>query len=300
MKKTATASYYSQLLNKINEYIIINTKHSFGIRQLADECCVSKNHLADLFSLVQKTSLGNYIAAKKTEQAASLYYFTSLNLDEIAGLTGFATKHSLSKAISNHFEMSPGKLKKTSLYRADSPNIIIDGIRSADTYDYLLRMNVDYSFTTREFYNTFLVGVPLPVIANGVPDTKTYKQYLNDLADRNRREPAGKEIFAYPLDSINFGRSSLFRMVYGVIHSGTDYDTLKQQYPYSMVIPVPDGKYISFQIRGDAIPAFEHEITFYRENIIAIRKDFQLTDFFAFYTYSPRTKKHSYLVYHQQ
>lgn len=298
MRKSATASYYGQLLNKVNEYIILNAKHSFGIQQVADECCVSKNHLSDIFNVVHKASLGNYIAAKKIERAASLYYFTNLNLDEVACLTGFATKHSLSKAISNHFEMSPGKLKKTSLYRANSPNIIIDGIKSYTAYDDLLKMDVDYSFSIKEFYNTFLVGVPIPIIANGIPDTKKYKAYLNNLSQDNTGEAGEKDIFAFPLDSINFGESSLFRMVYGEINLQSDYETLKQQHPYSMVIPVPDGKYISFQIQGDAIPEFEHEITFYRENIIGTRKDFQLTDFFAFYSYAPNTKKHSYLVYH--
>lgn len=299
MKKSSTAYYYGQLLNKVDEYILLNARHSFGIRQLADACCVSKNHLADIFSRVHKTSLGNYITTKKIEQAASLYYFTNLNLDEVAGFTGFATKHSLSKAFSNHFDMSPGKLKKASLYRADSPNVIMDEIRSCSDYEHLVKMNFEYSFTIKAYYNTFLVGVPIPIIANGILDIRTYKQYLNDLSDKNIRESGEKDIFMYPLDSINFGGPSFFRMVCGEVYPLSDYDTLKQQYPYSLVIPIPDGKYISFQSQEDTIPEFENEITIYRENIIGTKKDFQLNDFFAFYSYSPKTKKHSYLVYHQ-
>jgi transcriptional regulator GlxA family with amidase domain len=87
--KKSTAVYYGQLLNKIDEYIILNAESSFGIQQLADACCVSKNHLSDVFRSVYKTSLGNYLTTRKVERAAALCYYTDLNLDEIAGRTGW-------------------------------------------------------------------------------------------------------------------------------------------------------------------------------------------------------------------
>ncbi len=275
MHRPDTTLFYKRLQNKLAEYVANNIATPFGIGELADHLHLSYHHLADVFRTTYGESLGHALTRTRLEKAAMLSAYTALNPGEIADATGFATRHSLSKAFTNHFGFSPGKAKNIIL-RTDSVNARLDGITSEAQYRHIVQ--ADFSFTSHELTlgGGTLVGHLWPIGA--MPPSRWQSMpYLNDLLSLSLTEKASRCIKAF--DSVNFAALRHYREFYGFfteepMSTLNDFDGL--------VLPVPPGKYQVF-----AIPAGDHEdikhcITRFRENLVWHKKMFILSNFFDF------------------
>jgi AraC-like DNA-binding protein len=276
IQRTNTTLFYKRLQNKIASYVENNVPIPFGIGELADHVCLSYHHLADIFRSTCGESLGHYITRTKLEKAAMLGAYTGLNLSEIADATGFATKHSLSKAFTNHFGFSPGKAKGA-LLRTNSINAVMDGITSEAQYQYIVQS--DFLFTCKERILTagFLVGYTWDVGAM-TQDFTTSMPYLNDLLSMALTGKARRCIKAF--DSVNFSALHGYREFYGVFTDGLHFSAHDFD---GLILPVRKGTYLVFDVPGGDREDIKHCITRFRENLVWYKQMFTLSDFYDFF-----------------
>lgn len=276
MLRTDTAAYYQRLHNKVAEYVENNLTASFGIGELADYTHVSYHHLADVFRNTQREPLGHYITRIKLERAAMLSAYTPLNLGEIADATGFATKHSLSKAFTNHFGFAPGKAK-TFLLRTDSINAVMDGITSTAQYQYIVHSDFLFTFHEQRLAGGILAGYTWH-FGNTSPAYERTMPYLSDLLSMTVNGPARRCMRIF--DSVNFTALSDYRMFYGVFTEDTR--TLAPDFD-GLILPIRPGNYLVFDVPPGDRDDIKHHITRFRESLVWYKKMFTLRDFYDFF-----------------
>jgi AraC-like DNA-binding protein len=276
MLRTDTAAHYHRLQNKVAEYVENNVSASFGIGALADYTHVSYHHLADIFRHMQAESLGHYITRVKLERAAMLSAYTPLNLSEIADATGFATKHSLSKAFTNHFGFAPGKAK-TSLVRTSSINAVMDDITSEAQYRNILQADFAFTFRERILAGGVLAGYTWH-FGNASREYERTMPYLDDLLSMTVAGQARRCLKIF--DSVNFTALHHYRMFYGVF--AEDASLLPPDFG-GLILPIRHGRYLVFDVPAGDRDAIKHHITRFRESLVWYKKIFTLHDFYDFF-----------------
>jgi AraC-like DNA-binding protein len=285
MTRNNTLIHYNSLLNQIDEYIDRNLCHSFGIGQLADQVHVSYYHLSDVFLKLRNRPLGTYINQVRVERAAMLCYYTQATLTDIADKVGYSTKHALSKAMTNHFQMSPRELKKHSLFRKDSANIMYDGIRSAEAYASLIRREFEFSYTMEYIDDAYIAGETWMPQTDAASYSLQYKKYLQQLQQQAAGLP-GSTLCLRPYDAINFTPAWRSKMIVGLFMQHPLNDNLKTHFAAGSVYPVKKGKYLVFEVPAGPVNNIKHHITLFRENLIGYKRSWKLEDFHAFFLFS--------------
>jgi AraC-like DNA-binding protein len=277
MQRIDTAIFYQRLQYKIAEYVANNLPQAFGITDLSDHVHLSYHHLADVFRNMSGESLGNAITRAKLEKAAMLSTYTTLNLSEIADATGFSTKHSLSKAFTNHFGCSPGKANSL-LLRTDSINAVVDGITSEAQYRYIVQSDFSFTYKERTLTSGLLAGYTCHLGALTPPGCKQSMPYLNELLSMTLTGKAKRCIKAF--DSVNFTALHRYREFYGVF---TEELTFRTSDFNGLILPVRKGTYLVFDVPGGDREDIKHYITRFRENLVWYKKMFTLSDFYDFF-----------------
>jgi AraC-like DNA-binding protein len=276
MLRPDTAALYQRLQNKVAEYVENNLSASFGIGALADYTHVSYHHLADIFRHTHRESLGHYITRIKLERAAMLSAYTPLNLSEIADATGFATKHSLSKAFTGHFGFSPGKAKAM-LIRTDSINAVMDGISSEAQYQHIVREDFSFTFQKRTLTGGVLAGYTWH-FGDASPAYERTMPYLDNLLAMTLAGQARRCMKIF--DSVNFTAVRDYRMFYGVWADDAraiapDFDGL--------TLSIRPGTYLVFDVPPGDRDDIKHHITRFRESLVWYKKIFTVHGFYDFF-----------------
>jgi AraC-like DNA-binding protein len=300
MQREQTRLHHARILNKIDEFCDINSHLLFGITELAEYVSMSYHHLTDVFVNLRSVSLGSYITTKKIERAAQLCCYTRLSLSDVAEKTGFATKHSLSKAFTNHFGITPGKMARKTLFSPNSPNVCMDGFESEHAYQAMVDKELIFSFKEVILQNSYLVGNTWQLGSNSHALLKTCHSLMKArLAAEESLQ--GERICLRAFDSLNFSDISTFKFFYGIYVEGPQHERIQKTFANYLVTPLKKGKYIVFDIPPDG----EHEtglyITLCRENAIWHKRLFNITDFYDFFLYaSPddKSKAGEYYVYY--
>ncbi|MBT1712154.1 AraC family transcriptional regulator [Fulvivirgaceae bacterium PWU5] len=276
MQRTETAAYYQRLQNRVAEYVENNLTASFGIRELADYTHVSYYHLAEIFRSTYTESLGHYITRIKLERAAMLSAYTPLNLSEIADATGFATKHSLSKAFTNHFGFSPGKAK-ASVIRTDSINAVMDGITSETQYRHIVQSDFPFTFKQRTLTGGVLAGYTWH-FGHASPGYEASMPYLDDLLSMTIAGRARRCIKIF--DSVNFTALRDYRLFYGIFAEDT---SMLAPHFDGLALPIRRGTYLVFDVPAGHRDDIKHHITRFRESLVWYKQMFILRDFYDFF-----------------
>ena len=279
MYKPDTIKFYNSVICNTEKYIEENMAIPFGIDHLADGVNFSYHHISAVFLKLRNESLGNYIKRRRLEKAATLYRYTGLNLDEVACQTGFATKTSLSKSFSGYFKVSPGNIRKASLYRKSSPNIIMDGISSKEEYFELVNPRIIPEHKEITLTNYYLTGRFLKDYTGETPDL---------IKPGNDTSVLGGEIFAAEssmtfikaFDSLNYTPLKDFRMLYGNFHMDKQ---LALRDTENIVLKIKPGKYLAFDVPANAVLDAGKYITMLREGVIHYQKSYTLHDFYDFF-----------------
>ena len=87
----------------INEHLT----HPFELKDIAEFCHVSVNHLIVLFRTHLGITPSRYIWQLRCYRAAELLRNTTIAIGVIAEQTGFSSPYHFSKLFKQHFEMSP-------------------------------------------------------------------------------------------------------------------------------------------------------------------------------------------------
>jgi AraC-like DNA-binding protein len=290
MQRQQTRIHQARMLNKIDEFCDINTHLSFGITELSEYVCMSYYHLTDIFVKLRNASLGSYITTKNLERAAQLCCYTRLNLSDVAEKTGFATKHSLSKAFTNHFGISPGQMARKTLFHPNSPNVYMDGFKSEDAYKVMVGMELLFSYKEVTLENSYLVGNTWQPGANlKVPSETSHSHMRAMLAVEQTLH--GERVCLRAFDSLNFSDISAFKFFYGIYIPDVQEQFLQKTFTNYLVTPLKKGRYIVFDIPSDN----EHEIGIYitrcRENAIWHKRLVDISDFYDFFLYASEKDK---------
>lgn len=111
-QKYKTKNIHNAIINRIiiyiNQYLFDNLNVDY-LSQLAN---LSKFHFLRTFKAVTGENVGGYIQRLRLEFIAHILLNTNLSLSGIIRQTNYQSKHSLSKAFSKHFGVSPSEYRR--------------------------------------------------------------------------------------------------------------------------------------------------------------------------------------------
>lgn len=104
---------YISRVNRVQDYIEENIAEDFSLEKLSQVAHFSPYHFHRIFSALTGEPLFQYIQRVRLEKAAFLLMANVKKpLAEIAFDCGFSNQASFSRAFKNHFNVSPGKLRR--------------------------------------------------------------------------------------------------------------------------------------------------------------------------------------------
>ena len=292
MNRTSTICHYQSIIYRVQEYMEAHLHEDISRQRISDHTCVSYHHLADIFGQTENESLGGYIKRYRLEKAASLLWYTDLSLTSIAEKTGYTSSPSLSKAFSQHFHASPGAFRRQPKFLKHSPNAILDGIQTAETYQAILNKEFDFEYRIEKLDNYYTVCQPLKMVPAFFQHQFQYDVYLDTVFTDMDDTLPGRRVIK-PFDSLNFSPADRFTMHHGKLIDGTAYAQLSTAVcKANLVSPVKNGQYLVFTIPpGEADEQIRNYTTLFRENLIGHQKIFRPEDFFIFLVLSEDNNK---------
>jgi AraC-like DNA-binding protein len=281
MNRPSTIWHYQRIIYRVQEYMEAHLHEDISMQRMSDHTCVSYHHLADIFGQTENESLGSYIKRYRLEKAASLLWYTDLSLTSIAEKTGYTSSPSLSKAFSQHFHSSPGVFRRQPKFLKHSPNVMLDGIQTAEAYQSILNKEFDFEYRIERLDNYYTVCQPLKMVP--AFEQFQYDAYLETVFRELDHTLPGKRVIK-PFDSLNFSPADRFTMHHGKLIDGTAYAQLSAAVRTThLVSPVKNGQYLVFTIPpGEANEQIKNYTTLFRENLIGNKKIFRPDDFFIF------------------
>ncbi|HEX6432194.1 MAG TPA: AraC family transcriptional regulator [Niastella sp.] len=292
MNRPSTIWYYQSIVYRVQEYMEAHLHEDISLQRMSDHTCVSYHHLADIFAQTENESLGGYIKRYRLEKAASLLWYTDLSLTSIAEKTGYTSSPSLSKAFAQHFHSSPGAFRRKLRFLKHSPNAILDGIQTEESYQAILNKEFDFQYRIEKLNNYYTVCQPLKMVPAYSQQPFQYDTYLETVyIDMDHKLPGRRVI--KPFDSLNFCPANRFTMHHGKLINGTVYAQLSAAVRKTyLVSPVKNGQYLIFTIPpGQADEQIKNYTTLFRENLIGNKKIFRPEDFFIFLVLSEDESK---------
>ncbi len=98
---------------RVKDLLLANMSGDIGLDQLADECGVSRAHLARSFKTSTGSSPMAWLQRQRLEKASDLLLTSTLSISEIAHCCGFADHSHFSKAFAKNYCSSPGEWRRT-------------------------------------------------------------------------------------------------------------------------------------------------------------------------------------------
>ncbi|CCH52986.1 Regulatory protein soxS [Fibrisoma limi BUZ 3] len=107
-------SAHLNLTYQVIHYVEAHLDQPFTIRTISDELGVSYFYLHHLFGETTGQPLGELIKRLRLEQAFGYLKHSAYSVGDIGELTGFGSKHSFSRAFSQHFNYAPSTVRTQS------------------------------------------------------------------------------------------------------------------------------------------------------------------------------------------
>jgi AraC family transcriptional regulator len=98
-------------LNLAKEYINNNYHQAIGLNDIAQNSCLSVNHLLRTFKQAYGRSPHQYLIEVRLERAKYLLENTTYTISEIVGIIGFGCPSSFIRLFKNVHEITPGKYR---------------------------------------------------------------------------------------------------------------------------------------------------------------------------------------------
>lgn len=105
--KEETLNVYEKAVNIAIDYINDHLYDSLSIKVISEQAAISGFHFHRIFKVIVGENIGEYITRLRLEDIAQKLRMTKTSLSDIALVTGYASKHALSKAFKRQFNMSP-------------------------------------------------------------------------------------------------------------------------------------------------------------------------------------------------
>lgn len=113
--KTKTRQEVLKRLTRAKEFISSNYDQNITLEQIAEQACLSVNHLLRTFKEAYETSPYQFLMQLRLNRAKKLLQTTSYSLNEIVGLVGFECPSSFIRLFKHTFNITPLKYKKSRL-----------------------------------------------------------------------------------------------------------------------------------------------------------------------------------------
>lgn len=113
--KTKTREEVLKRLTLAKEYICSNYDQNITLEDIAEQACLSVNHLLRTFKEAYETSPYQFLMQLRLNRAKGLLQTTSYSLNEIVGLVGFECPSSFIRLFKNTFNITPLKYRKSKL-----------------------------------------------------------------------------------------------------------------------------------------------------------------------------------------
>ncbi|KIA91837.1 hypothetical protein OC25_19655 [Pedobacter kyungheensis] len=113
--KTKTRQEVLKRLTLAKEYISSNYNQNITLEQIAEQACLSVNHLLRTFKEAYEISPYQFLMQLRLNRAKKLLQTTSYSLNEIVGLVGFECPSSFIRLFKHTFNITPLKYKKSRL-----------------------------------------------------------------------------------------------------------------------------------------------------------------------------------------
>ncbi|MGN7987314.1 AraC family transcriptional regulator [Pedobacter jeongneungensis] len=113
--KTKTREEVLKRLTLAKEYISSNYNQNITLENIAEQACLSVNHLLRTFKEAYEISPYQFLMQLRLNRAKRLLQTTSYSLNEIVGLVGFECPSSFIRLFKNTFNITPLKYKKSKL-----------------------------------------------------------------------------------------------------------------------------------------------------------------------------------------
>lgn len=284
MQKPATQLYYRSVAFRLLEYIDAHLQYDITPDRLSDHVYVSKDHLAVIFGQMQQESIGKYIKRTRLERAAALMTFTRRSVSQVAELVGYSGKHAMSKSFQQYFGNSPGRYRKRLNYLKDSPNVIMDGIRSEEEYIGLINEHFDFSYHIEELHDHYTLCRPLRMVPALLQRNFLYDNYVQEVEHEFAGTGTDARFVVRPYDSVNFTAVADFNMHHGLLFHkdklGQLPEAMRQE---NLLCAVNSGKYLVLDIpAGEADAQIKKYTTLFRENLIGRQRVFDIDHFCTF------------------
>lgn len=104
--------FHRQAIWNVRKYIGLHLNGPLPLERLCLVANMSSSHLRRVFKQLTGESIGGYIQRQRLERVAHTLLTTGLQVSEIIAGSGYHTKHSLAKAFTAHFGMSPTRYRK--------------------------------------------------------------------------------------------------------------------------------------------------------------------------------------------
>ncbi|MDD5599214.1 MAG: AraC family transcriptional regulator [Victivallaceae bacterium] len=102
----------SHVVKRAQEYIHNNIGKTINVEDIAEECGVSREHLARVFMEQTGESPSVYLSKRRVRQACRLLVSSNLSCKEIAGLVGYDNAVSFSRTFRRIAGTTPGKVRE--------------------------------------------------------------------------------------------------------------------------------------------------------------------------------------------
>jgi AraC family transcriptional regulator len=111
--KTEANSEYTRRIDRVIDYLRVNSDRPVKLKELAKVACFSEFHFHRIFGAVTGETLKNFTTRLRLEKAVRLLRFSNRRLTEIALECGFSSSATFSRAFRSSYDTSPSRFRKT-------------------------------------------------------------------------------------------------------------------------------------------------------------------------------------------
>lgn len=228
MQKTKTKNIHNEIINRITIHINQHLFDNLDIDTLARMANLSRFYFLRTFKYVTGENAGSYIQRLRLEYIAHLLLTTDLSLSGISCQVNYQSRHSLSKAFSKHFGISPIQFKQR--YKETV---------KTDT-------NIQLDCQIKHLRNIQVLCLPLDNTCNNLTCHQTNWRSLIQYVEELRLEKNNNKFLSISLDDSLITGTAKSRFLIGKIVK--EKLKPKEQFQY---MEIPNGKYAVFQFKGD-------------------------------------------------
>lgn len=227
-QKNRTKNIHNEIINRAIIYINQHLFDNLDIDSLSQLANLSKFYFLRTFKNITGENAGSYIQRLRLEHIAHLLLTTNLSLSGIIRQINYQSKHSLSKAFSKHFGISPSEYKER--HKAES----------------LVPSTKELNFQIKQLKDIRAICLPLDSKCNSLKCYQAnWESLIRHVGEQGLRNSHNKFLSISLDDSLITGTTKS-RFVLGM----TVYEKVKAKGKFHL-IEIPNGKYAMFQFIGD-------------------------------------------------